>query len=775
MGMKLYINGTQLTDFLLSTPYKDTIDEELDQLNFQVKSDTKLTYKKFDKLRYVIEHGTINPATKLDKIMCLWEIVETWEGEKWLYQLSCLSPTKILESVIINGMAETYPSADLYDQMTRVKEKINAQLTLEGVGLTILFDETTIKDSGNVSVIKDITGSSDFLWDGQVNVREIFNDMLDKADAICVATDFNISSDKITSITLSAVKRNKRGNRILFNYNDVDNGGLTDVSKVVKGISYNRNSEFAVGNIISLTKNAIAKDNVQQAYLPARNTDLTIDDEASWHIITQEPIYSLNKVIALMPLNNILMDYWEYELINGTYTWVKKTYTISNDNPTLRILAPVDITDYIVEKSVFDNMSLADQSKHLYFKRGEKGIYNLYSLYKWNALISKIALRNIMGDTIGDIPSLSPNENDVVDWREYDFDRVFFQWNDNGQDWDNIKNQSFSPSSSYHLTSDGTRHDGDIAEFRTQATPLVETAKAYKQAMFSVNYQPYCDSVVKIEKSSMTDLEANAKNLSVIKNQSDRTIDAEKYYNSQQALINRMGNKEMFIDAMVDLNASYAYKTSLWDLGDYVELGANLDKWTITQRTFENYNGSVLKVKYTFSKKYNASNVDIQLKRDKRLYGIPLSNYVDRYIIVRYPSADNIDKIAIKCWDDFTGSTTTQGYCIAEMVKIGNDTLTDRVARCLDNYAIDIERTKYSSTVVNVYLRYCNTTGFIDTIEAYGMTNAYYNSLSCSDYSRLPFKPNSEMGNLSHDAYNLSLTNIKKDKMERIIIIVKKA
>ena len=766
MSMRLWINGTELTDFILSTPFKDTIDEELDQLNIQIKSDIRLSYKKFDKVMYWIGHGS---TVALNKKMAIFDVVESWKGEKWVYQITCISPTKILENIIINGMAETYYTQEnhigtLYNQLVRVKDKINSQLSFEMATYPQLIFDNAVITSANFT-----EAPSDFLWDGQVNVREIFNDMLDKADALIIATDFTIDAyDNITSITLGYVKREKSGVEIVNSVNDVDNGGLNSVKQVVKGITYNRNSEFACGNIISLTKNAIAKDNVNQAYTPARNTDLTIDEASKWHIITQEPIYTLNNVIAMMPTTNINIYYWKYNTI--TQQWETIHYRDNEYNPTMQLFIPIDITNYVVEKSVFDAMPISEQKNHLYFKRGEKGIYGLYDRYKsgLTGLFSNTALKNIMADIGNNIPALTmQNDDGVIDWDSYGTNLIYGRNWQNSSDWTDVHKIT-------GLTINTNKQDYAIRLFSiaTNEDAFVSEENAYKECFFSVDYQPYCDSVVKIERTNVSNIEANAKNLSVLKNQSDRTIDATKYYDSQKALINRMGNKEMYLDAMIDISGQYDSTLTLWNLGDYFTL--NYKKWTITQREIENYNMGKLKVRYTLSKDYNASNVDIQVNRDKRLYGIPLSQYVDRYIIIKNSDAYYINKLAIESWDDFTGSTTTKGFNILEMIKIGNASITDKVARCMDNFAVDIERTKYSGTIVNVYTRYCDTDGYKQTITLYGLSNGMYNGLPCSDYSRLPFKPYSDGGStIEAIGFKKQLTNIYKDKMERLIFVIK--
>ena len=767
--VQLWINGTQITDYILTTPFKDTIDEELDSLNFQFKRNSRFSITKNDKVVYNIYHGVNNI---LSKKFCVYNIVETWEGEKWLYQVSCLSPTKILENIIINGMAETYTNiiggintTKLYDQIVRVVAKINAQLQLDGTNITLSLDNS-------FSSVLQNQASSDFLWDNQVNAREILNDMLDKADMLVVASDYTINANslnKVATITLSAVKREKKGTQLINSANDIDNGGLNDVKEMVKGITFNRNSEFACGNIISLTKNAIAKDNVQQPYLPARNTDLTIDDEAKWHIITQEPIYSLNSVRMETNIDGVGLIVYE----NGNIK-----YIIGGE----QIATQIDITDYIVEKNVFDAMPLSEQKKRLYFIRGQKHIYGLFDRYKVNPLQSNTAIKNI----IEDIESRyfwytgGTSTKPITDLKpRFLFEKMGrFNLNDDFNTFINfsndsiiVGNQSFIDYGSLSdLVEENFYYDGRIGA-GLDPSEILGTSNALKKGLkFSVNYQPYVDSVVKIEKEVSVD--ARSENLCVIKNQSDRTIDAVKYYDSQQALINRMGNKEMFMDCMIDLTATYSHLKSLWDLGDYMTL--NGTNWTITQRTLENYNENKLKVRYTLSKEFNASNVDIQVNRDKRLYGIPLDNYVNRYIIIKLGNQQSLyKKLAIKCYDDFTNDTTTTGYSLMELVAIGNNDITDKVARCMDNYAVDIERTKYSSTIVNVYLRYGDSDGFAEDIELMLISDTYWTEIQnnlITDYSRLPF-----IAGTSIQAYGTykKLTGIKKDKMERLIFVFK--
>lgn len=760
--INLYKNGVELTNFIIDAPYSDTLDAELDKANFQIKSTNRISFNKNDKIYYEITTGQ---DAVIEKNMCLFDWVETYENEYWLYQLTLLSPTKLLEGFIINGMASTSGSTprDLLTQFIDVLQKIQDQLDMEvggniGSSTThnVIFNFNGGASTGKTNM--EAKTENDFLWDGQSTVREILQDICDKADCLVIATDYEISNGKISEITLDIIPREWKRTRRINTNNDIESGGLNAISSVVKGITIHRDSNFNNGNLVSLMKNAIAKDNIQQTYLPARNDDLTIDDTADWFIMTQEPIYSLNKVYVLV----------------GYYATLK--YNYPNYGTRYNIGLPIDITEYIVEKDVFDALPVSTQKKRLYFKRGEKGIYGVYKRYKANPLWSNTAIFNIL-DSLGNLglDSTTPLKPMILEGEAPLLKGGWALGSDIA--WTN------APET--YVDSDGiTRNMLDSlygADWDgVSAKPLLfSDDRERKNFLFSVNYQPYCDSVVKIEKSNAV---GNVKNLSTIKNQSDRTIDASKYYDSQISLCNRLGNDEMTLDVIIDssLDIAEAGVKRLWNLGDYITMASH--NWTLTKREISNYSSDKIKARYYLSKDYNASNSAININRDKRLYGIPLSNFVDRYILIETfagtnTNLQNLKKVLVKCVDDFTGDgTSQQGYCVMDCIKIGNSTKYNKVVKFKDNYAVDIERTKYSSIIVNVNLRYGNADGTASMLEIKGLTYDYmYNGIDISDYSRLPFMRTTDVIDSAYysNFINYTLNNLHKDKMERLILVFK--
>lgn len=757
------LNDFWLENVLLKTPYKDTLDKELDQLNLVIKSTTPIEFKKNDKIGYLRTqyYGTFpngQNAVIIDKKFCLFSFLEKKDGAYYTYELNMLSPTKLLENIIINGMASTETGGNLHTQLSDVVAKINAQQLIETsnsfYGATPIITYEAESSNPLASFAR-----SEFLWSGQQTAREILSDIAYKANRLVIGTDFEAVDDEITSITITTKAMEPNGNQI------ASGTSLRNVLSsigCIKGYTKNFDSEYANGKLISLVKNAICKDVIKGTYLPPRNDDLSIDDSADWHILTDYPIYNLNNVIALLPVSTNWVRYWNGdELATKQHTQLHTFYI------------PTNITSYIVEKDVFDAMSLSEQAKHLYFKRGEKGIYGLFKKYKsgLSGLFSEIALRNINVDNPSRIPFFTAGSYAFWSWQNCS-DAPFLI--------DGEAHYNATTDFPYQVSRDGTRHNGDIYDFRYGSSgqdwgsPYEPSTNDYKNSLFSVSYQPYADSVVLTEKTNLSN--SRALNMGVMKNQSDRTIDAEKYYDSQNSFAERMGNNEVVVNiSLTDVKGAYEnndYTQKLWDLGDYFMI--NSVKWTCIAREIDNETKDNIKASLTFSEGYNARNLAINENRDKRLYGIPLNNYVDRFIVIKTTSYRAGYKCLVRCWDDFTGSTTTQGYCLKDIVAIGSGNNKDGVVAMNDNYSVAIEKTTYSSTKVNVFLRYCDRfDGKLETLNIVVCSQEnLYDRLLHNDslgYQRLPFM--NTRGSIDGGAeWNL---NVKKDKMERLILVFK--
>ena len=151
---------------------------------------------------------------------------------------------------------------------------------------------------------------------------------------------------------------------------------------------------------------------------------------------------------------------------------------------------------------------------------------------------------------------------------------------------------------------------------------------------FQLLYIPQVDAHLKIDKDNYSSGPA----ATIISQQSDRIIDLVRYGDNLRGLINRVGNKEIYIDAVLDS------PSEMFDLGDYTE-----DGYVLTSREFAIYEND-LEVRYTFTKDFNARSRNIGIDRQKRIYNIPLEYFrsdtiIKQYIVAHHGSPSVNDKV----------------------------------------------------------------------------------------------------------------------------------
>ncbi|MCK9537140.1 MAG: hypothetical protein M0R05_06155 [Bacilli bacterium] len=78
--------------------------------------------------------------------------------------------------------------------------------------------------------------------------------------------------------------------------------------------------------------------------------------------------------------------------------------------------------------------------------------------------------------------------------------------------------------------------------------------------MFRVVYIPFVDAHLKVGKESYAGPPAT-----IISQQSDKIIDVSRYGDNLYGLVNRVGNKELYIDQVID------FASELYELGDYTD------------------------------------------------------------------------------------------------------------------------------------------------------------------------------------------------------------
>jgi hypothetical protein len=123
-------------------------------------------------------------------------------------------------------------------------------------------------------------------------------------------------------------------------------------------------------------------------------------------------------------------------------------------------------------------------------------------------------------------------------------------------------------------------------------------------------------------------------------NQSEKTIDLNRFGMNLYRKVNRTGNKEMTIDDALDKDL-HAF-SELMQPGDML-----YDEYIVVSRTYSIFDHSI-KVQYKLSKDYNNISERISINRERRLYNIPLENLRRDVLIKDYIIASTTEKVVNK-------------------------------------------------------------------------------------------------------------------------------
>jgi len=209
-----------------------------------------------------------------------------------------------------------------------------------------------------------------------------------------------------------------------------------------------------------------------------------------------------------------------------------------------------------------------------------------------------------------------------------------------------------------------------------------------------IEYVPYIDTYTKITKPGLYDNE-QAK-LSAIDNQSEKVISSLRHGINLLGKISRLGNDEYIVDTVVK------------DHDEIKEIGQKtIDNYIIYKKEVA-YHNNYAKVRYYLSKNYNNLNERIALNREKRVYDIPLTSYLNEiliknYILVDFLPVNNSGIVKNYALRALIGRTNNTVSKFVFETKSGSDTfgpfelatanytmgnVMHFVAQCIDNYSV---------------------------------------------------------------------------------------
>lgn len=825
--ISITVDGASVYRFSLETPITETIDSTLDTFSFIMRKDyskANLHYNALVNLKKYARVVVQDTSIGYYKVFALQSYTEKLEGETWIYNVDCVSPTKILENIIINGMASTDINKNWGQEVRLVIAKIFRQSYMSS-GFNMTYSLTNELDS----LLNQSYSHMFFSWDGQVTAREILDDMLGRVNYYITVEDFTTSNGGISSVTLGCKNYNGRDvsrtasvgtNGVIASASSITgaltniNNSLPDDYKIANVESYN-NSEFEVSNLEGIMSNAVNKTNtVTTGFQKLRSDSLGIYSSSKIMFITSEPIYDIKYFNVMVPVSYQFTA--NHVIPAGDYTPV--SYQEYGATKTIYVPMILDggeneghygITgrQIIYEKKEFDLLPITTQKESLWYERGKCNIYGFTDEYKDNVVgrFGVTPIDKILNEITNYIPAtIIDNGVTTWTWNEYisePFEATYgivLDNRDSGVDNgkilfdENMKLVNSFPgmySFSAHGTSYSlylTPHIMNYTEETIQSDDVIK--KMFRQAgstitypdietmYFDCAYVPYINSMVRLNKRDNERDIVNhgyTKNLSILSNQTAKTVDIQSYLKAQQATVDSMGERELIVDMKVK-------STNLWNIGDYIRTIYNYDYnyWKLCKREITEYNENTVKVRYTFCYNYNDTK-SMSIDREKTTYEIPLDGYVDRYIFINraFMTSQNVpspDTLIVYCWD-IDGNPRTAACPLIKYGSndVGNNNYTSFYKSSLvDNYSACIYKDTIENKKVNVPMRYCSADGtyYSDSGLTLGFTN-YKDILEKCDVSKYPYLSGDVSSQLGSKIYNLIIHMINKDPYEKLIFV----
>lgn len=223
----------------------------------------------------------------------------------------------------------------------------------------------------------------------------------------------------------------------------------------------------------------------------------------------------------------------------------------------------IDATELFVEKTIYDAMSLVEQEAHIPYERGtnEIGAYNSYK----KLFITKDKMEEYIHYKMYEL---------VIAWKaEYGNEELY-----------------------YH-------------------PELLPSSTIYDNLLFQVSYAPYLDVNVSLKKDHY---ESDIKS-EMIFNQTEQTVDINRFAEYNRSMINVLGNKSM------EKSAQITSIDKLLALGDKIE-----NDYVLISREYSVFD-RYIKVHYIFVQGFEAA-LTARLDRAKEMYKIPLASEFDENI-----------------------------------------------------------------------------------------------------------------------------------------------
>lgn len=496
----------------------ERLDEELDSGIIIVTNDKEFVYLPNSKVRITVGSKVYAFIVNSDDSILI-------SKQTGIYQhtIGLIEATKILERYVIDDLSFTQPvdgtvKYTLANVLERLKD-ITPTASVTDISETRLF---TI-DTGVLNEL-DIPAPQ-FVFSGYTLLQAI-NEVLKYVNKIARIKEFWV---------LTADNFNSLNNLISLN------------DKISSSLS--NNGDFYVNRIESHVENGIG-NNIEiypqePLYMSFTSTEGTLTTE-NMVLTLDKPIYSIEKLILQVPM---------YKQGTAGYLYSKE----------------LDITDYIVEQSIYDILPLIKdidnpiaKSNRVFYKKGDNKIQGFGK--------PAAVFFGLLTTTV--------------------FENIATELNA-------ITEVKYGTTNEVGLFISGA----DVLEGKYG---------------FRVHYYPYVTS----RNSIIRDIAFYNNKESLIINQSAKTLDVGRLFDNLKGTINRLSNGDMLVEKIVN-NISDKY-----NIGQYTS-----DKYVATIIETQIFDDTIIKTKAQFTKNFNRLSQFIGIDSELRQYAIPMDETINRNII----------------------------------------------------------------------------------------------------------------------------------------------
>lgn len=647
ISYSITLKGIDVTNDVVSGfTVEQSIADELDSATILLKRKYSITLQRMQLA--TITAGGLFFRMAIDNV-----IEEKLPSGMLIYTVSLIELTKVLENIIIDGMAiktREYGSTTistmrdvLYLAIKKINIALNNKYTYDSTNANSTYDAyvlgnkaylSTINDTGALDFFLNPLPAEDFIWDGPHTAREILDDILATADIAVRVNNIEVYNG-IYSVHVTCDNPNYR--------KKITSGAIDDYCV---GHSEDEASEFNVGSIISTVKKAVSTNENRDSLTEI--TKRTVTENAIWNtkdamLYTKYPIEKIIKIKALTA--------YEYTAINSS---------TGHEYSDQQLRNYVDITDLVIEKTKYDILSKDDKSEHAYYEKGKSYINGFYDSL------------NILGFGVGVsiMKIIRRAKAEEIALNGYVFYKV-----------------------------DNSDIDFQINEINnTGINRKLENSKSHTIG-FTVEYVPQVDSIFDVSRN--VDSALILSHLKTLDNQSKNAPDVNRTIANLNNKAKRIGNRERVINCIHKETSSI------------LALGSTLDGYVFDKRTLC-FEENVIKVSYNSTYGFNSRNERIALSREKRLYDIPLNKFVTRRVlfeITAYSQNYYLYKSNQRfCFAIRRNSTDTNRLLIPAYRYYDGDIIYF-IADFYSNYGVDIKRSELDKKEVCIEVPYVGDNG----------------------------------------------------------------